>query len=128
MVHHRHQLDVREAEIGDVRRELVRELAPTETHPPRRRVELVDRDRPLELLACAALVDPIVVTPRVGRLVHDRGRLRRHLGLERERVRLLAPVEVVLVVVARRGTVDDPFPDPGFVDRLQDVDSQTSSR
>ena len=50
VVHHRQQLDVREAEVAHVRRELVGELAPAEALPPRRRMHLVDRHRPLERL------------------------------------------------------------------------------
>src|SRR6185312_416520 len=105
----------------DVRCELVRELAPAEALPPRRRVHLVDRHRSLERLLLPALLDPVRVEPLVLRAVDERRRLRRHLCLERDRVGLLAPVEVVLVALPDRGGLDDAFPDPGRVDRCQRI-------
>ena len=45
VLHHRHQLDVGEAELGDVRDELLGELAPGEPLAPRAGVDLVDRER-----------------------------------------------------------------------------------
>ncbi len=119
VVHDRQQLDMRETEVADVRRELVGELAPPKTFPPRRRVQLIRRHRPLELLLLAPRVDPVVVMPFVFGLEDHRRGLRRELRLERNRVGLLASVEVVLVVLPDRRVLDDAFPDPGGVDRFE---------
>ena len=53
VVHDGQQLDVGEAEVAHVRRQLIRELAPPEALPPGRRVHLVDRHRPFERLLLA---------------------------------------------------------------------------
>ena len=50
VVHHRQELDVREAELVGVGDELLRELLPAEPEPPRAGVHLVDRQRPAQRL------------------------------------------------------------------------------
>ena len=50
VVHHRQELDVREAEVAGVGDELLGELLPAEPQPPRLGVHLVDRDRLLQLV------------------------------------------------------------------------------
>ena len=98
VLHDRHELDVGEAEVGEVRHELVGELGVASR--PRRRVlapgaevHLVDRHRLAQAgVRRAALVHPVVVAPGVRRLEdHRRGR-GRDLGVERHRVGLLAPL------------------------------------
>ena len=79
--------------------------------PPRRRVHLVDRHRPLERLLRAPRVEPVGVEPLVLALEDDRRGLRRQLLLERERIGLLTTVEMELVALTCRRAVDDAFPD-----------------
>ena len=102
VLHHRQQLDVREAEVADVRRELVGELAPAEALAPRRRVHLVDRDRPLERLLRRAA--PRSSRRRATRTADSKTTDAVFGGsscLERDRVGLLVTVEVELVAAAR---------------------------
>ena len=124
VVHHRQELDVGEAEVADVGDELLGELLPAEPEPPRARVHLVDRDRLLQLVEAAAPLEPVVVGPLVAGAVDPRGRLRRDLGVEGERVGLQAqlPVgavhlELVRVPLGRLG--HDRRPDPGRALRLE---------
>ena len=94
VVHHRQELDVREAEIAHVGDELLGELPPAEPQPPRLGVHLVDRDRLLQLVEAPAPLEPAVVGPLVARAVDPRGRLRRDLRMEGERVGLQAQLPV----------------------------------
>jgi hypothetical protein len=124
VVHHRQELDVREAEVADVRRQLIGELPPAQAASvgraaPGRRVQLVGRQRPLQLLLRMARLDPVRVLPLVFRLEDHGCGLRRDLRLERNGVGLFASVEVVLVVLTDSRALDDAFPDPGGVDRFQ---------
>ena len=126
MVHDRQQLDVREPQVVGVGDELVGELLPPQAEPPRLGMHLVGRERPLEGVGTAAAFEPAVVTPLVARPVDPRGGLRRHLGIEGERIRLQAqlPVSAVnleLVAVALGRLRDDRRPDPRRADRLQPV-------
>ena len=93
--HHRHQLDVREAHVARVRRQLVGQLEVREravalerVQPPGAEVDLVDRDRRVDLRGLAPRCQPLGVGPLVRRLEDHRRRLRRQLGRERERIRL----------------------------------------
>ena len=92
MLHHRHQLNVRKAKIGDVRGQLVSQLQvaqrPVALHgiePPRPQVDLVDRHRPLVRLRRPPTLHPLHVTPNVARAVHDRVCPRHHHRAESER-------------------------------------------
>ena len=81
MLHHRHQLDMREAELVGVRDELAREL------PPRGRaatirVHLVDRERCFSGFDATATLDPGAVGPGEARAVDVRRVRRRHLGVK----------------------------------------------
>ena len=109
VLHDRHQLDVAEAEVRDVRHQLVDQLLPGQDLavplPPRRQVHLVDRHRLVDRLPCRAGLHPGVVAPLVGRLVDPARRRRRHLGPEGHRIGLLPPLAVGAqdhVLVARR--------------------------
>ena len=86
MLHHGHQLDVREAEIAAVRAELLRQLQIRESLPPGAEMHLVDRDRARVVVLCASFLNPAFVLPLVLRAVDDRRRLRRHLRRLRDRV------------------------------------------
>ena len=119
MLHHGHQLDVGEAEVLDVRAELVGELAPAEAAAPGRGVHLVHRHRPLERILAAPRLEPLVVLPDVVRLEDDRRRLRRHLGAKGVRIGLVAAVEVELVAVALRRALDDALPDAGVAEQAR---------
>jgi hypothetical protein len=127
VLHHRHQLDVREAELGDVVDERLRELSPALAEPPRAGVHLVDRERLSERVAAAAAPEPLVVAPHVGGAVDDRGGLRRSLRAERVRVRLppfdpVGAADRVLVRVPLARLRHDAFPDPRRADGLERVD------
>src|SRR5581483_777311 len=108
---------------GDVRGELLGELAPPEPAAPRRRVHLVDRDRTLERLRVSPGGEPRRVVPVVRRLEHDRGGARRLLGAKRDGIGLLAPVDVVLVALPRLRAVDGPLPDAGLGDGREGIDA-----
>jgi hypothetical protein len=123
MLHHRHQLDVREPEIRDIVGELVRQLQVVEraiaverVAAPRAEMNLVDRHRRAQRVTLRAALEPFGVGPFVARPIHDRRVCRRHLRVERHRVGLDAqPVllrpdlELVLRVVAEVG--DEELPD-----------------
>ena len=71
VLHHRHELDVREAEVAEVGRRGVGDLVPVVevaavVLAPRREVHLVDRHRPRRPAARHARGDPLVVAPDVG--------------------------------------------------------------
>ena len=111
--HHRQQLDVGEAHVLGVGRQLVGQLAVGQravalerVQPPGAEVDLVDRHRARRARSLAPLREPLLVRPRVLRVVHDRGGLGRDLGLERDRVGLQPDLAVRgedLVLVARAG-------------------------
>ena len=119
MLHDRHQLDVREAQVAHVRAELLGELAPAEAATPGRRVHLVHRDGALERILLPASLDPLGVLPDVVRLEDHRRGLRRHLGAKRVRVRLVSAVEMELVAVALLRALDDALPDAGLAEEAQ---------
>ena len=122
VVHHRQQLDVREAEVLHVRRELVGELPPPETAAPRRRVYLVDRER-------AGRAAPAPAAQRSSRrpttrsddssttdAVFGGGSAPNASGSA-----FSAPSTSRTCSAARRGAVDDALPDPRRVDGRQEV-------
>ncbi len=126
VVHDRHELDVREAELVGVGDELLREALPAEAEPPRLGVHLVDRERLLQRLGGLAARHPGAVAPFVARLIDPGRGLRRHLGVEGEGVGLQAqlPVRAVhleLVAVALRGLGHGRRPDPGGAEQLEGV-------
>ena len=113
MLHHRHQLDVREAEVGDVVGELVGELAVAQravalerVAPPRAEMHLVDRHRPAQRVGA---LRGARATPRRTRRASPRQTTRRvrrrHLGVEARAGRLQPQPAVVrpdLELVLRR--------------------------
>ncbi len=129
VLHDRHQLDVREAEVGDVAptarpraRGSERAVVLERVAPPRAEMHLVDRHRLAQRVALRAALEPLRVRPRVLRAVHDRRVRRRHLGRERDRVGLdaqpavlRAELELVLRPFVDAG--DEELPDAGRAER-----------
>ncbi len=88
MLHHRHQLHVGEAEVGDIRHELGGEIAPREALPPGAGMNLVDRRVARHRVGSAPPREPFAVRPGKPALVDDRCVLGRHLGEDGVRVGL----------------------------------------
>ena len=128
VLHHRHQLHVREPELLHVVAELVGEVAPPEALPPRARMHLVGGHRRAERIRSAPPRQPVVVRPRVARAVDDRRGGGRLLGAERERIRLetrdaVRAVDGELVGMPLARMRGDARPDPRRLLRLEDVDT-----
>ena len=99
VLHDRHELHVREAEVGDVGHERVGQLVPRVdlarvVLPPRGQVDLVGRHRLVDGLARATLLEPRVVAPLVLGLPDPRGGARRLLGVLGHRVGAVGPLPV----------------------------------
>src|SRR5690606_26277340 len=118
-------LDVREAEILDVRAELLGELAVAEEPavrgpPPGPEVHLVDRHRRMEPVAPRALGEPAGVAPLVPRRAGDDGGggrtvlepLPERIGLDPQRAGL-AVADLVLIERARVEPRHEELPDAG---------------
>ncbi len=115
VLHHGHQLDVREARLDDVLHELVGKVAPAEPLPPRRGVHLVGRQRRGQRVRRSAAREPVGVRPLVAGAVEHGGGLRRRLRPEGQRVGLeprlpvrAAHGEFVGLPLARPGSDADP--------------------
>ena len=133
--HHRQQLDVREAHVLHVCRELVGELEIGEravvlerVQPPRAEVDLVDRNRIAQRVVLMPARQPggVLVAPAVMRLEHDRRRLRRHLGLLGVRVGpqrqlTVGGQQLVLVAGARLHAGQEQLPDAVLAERAHRV-------
>jgi 1,4-alpha-glucan branching enzyme len=118
MRHHRHQLDVREAEPRHVRRQGLGQAAVVEAGAPRAQVNLVDRHRAVDAVALPAGCHPLVVAPHVPRLRDDRRGRRRHLGLAGQRIGAqgdpaVGAVDHQLVAVADPRVGHEQLPDAG---------------
>jgi len=94
VLHHRHQLDVREAGLDHVLGELLGQLDVGQARPPRAQVHLVRAHRLLVGPLLRPGGHPLAVLPLVHRLVHHRRGGRRHLGVLSQRVGVLDPVAV----------------------------------
>ena len=99
VLHHRHQLHVGEAELGDVGHEGVGQLVPgvealVVVLAPGPEVHLVGGHGGGHRLLLGAGGHPVRVAPGVGGLVHAGGGERWHLGVRGQRVGLVAPVPV----------------------------------
>ena len=126
----RHQLDVREPHAQHVLGQRVRQLAvahrPPVGPPPRAGVQLVHRDRRVQCVAPRALAHPRSVVPHGVELRDARGRARRQLGLQRERVGLVdakpaAAGHAVLVQLPGARTRDLAEPHAAVVRRRERV-------
>ena len=125
VLHHRHQLDVREAEAERVVGQLVRRLlvgqravALERVEAPGAEVHFVDRHGRGVRLGRLPRVLPGLVAPAVAGLEDDRPRARRQLGAQRERIGLEAhrPVRAPdrkLVGGAGGGLRDEELPHAG---------------
>ena len=123
--HHRQQLDVGEAQVLRVGRELVGQLGVGEravvlqrVQTPGAEVDLVDRDGLGQRLARVAVLEEraVVLAPGVPGLVDDRGGLGRNLGLLGIGVGLEQDLAVlgedlVLVALARADVGEEQLPD-----------------
>ena len=131
MLHHRQELDVREAEVLRVGAELRGELAVVERlvverAAPRAEMHLVDRHRAGVRLGAAATLDPLVVAPLVARAEDARRVARRLLGGERVRIgleqqRAVARRDLEAVERALGGVGHDGLPDAGHAALLHRV-------
>ena len=134
VLHHWHQLDVREAKAGDVIAQLVRHLAIREVSivflwdaHPRAEVHLVNGPRRGASVGPRPLAHPGPVAPVVGQIPYD-GRLSgRRLSEGRERVGLVhagaghTRMDVVLVQRAVADTRHEALPDPRLLTRVERV-------
>mmetsp|Transcript_21602 Transcript_21602/g.51265 ORF Transcript_21602/g.51265 Transcript_21602/m.51265 type:complete len:788 (+) Transcript_21602:524-2887(+) len=123
MLADRHQLDVREAEVGRVARKLLGQFVPgrelaRHPAPPRRRMDLVDADWRLAPVGPLALARQL---RRLGQGRDDAGRFGAQLraprigvGLERQQ-RAAAVDDLELVQVALGRMRHEDFPDAGLV-------------
>ena len=126
----RHEFHVGEAQLRDVRHELVGKLAvAVYVVTPTVRIYLVDRHGTLVRVGFRALGHPVGIVPMVFGLHHNRGRLRWHLVRAFHWVGLHLPsveyVEnLIFVFLAGRHTRDKDFPDAGgaeFAHRMADA-------
>ena len=132
MLHHRHQLDVREAEplavLGQARRKLAVRQPPVvllrRAHP-RAEVHLVHGPWRIAPVRDRAFREPRLVVPVVRQVPHDRCLARGRLGEGRVRVRLLdtrsghARVDEVLVHRPVLDARNESFPDARRLARLE---------
>ncbi len=129
MLGHGHQLDVGEAHVLDVGGQLGGELTVGErpvallgAPAPRRQVQLVDGEGPVEPVPGVAPSHPLAVTPPVAALGHHARRPRRLLGGEGERVGALAEVplggeDLELVALPGTDAGHEQLPDPRRAER-----------
>ena len=117
MLHHRHELDVRETQVADVVDQMLGEVDIAHAGAPRAQVHLVDRQGSRVRVALPLGLLPLPVVPLIVRVVDHRPRARRHLGPLCHGVGLVA-FHIVRtadpVLVCRSGTHpgDEEFPDP----------------
>ena len=128
MLHHRQQLDVREAERAHVVGDGVRQLAIAQVTvalfgdaSPRAEVQLVDRPGCAEGVDAGAPAQPVRIVPAIVEVPHDRCGARRLLGAKGVGIGLVGHeagargADVVLVERAGRHTGHHPFPDSRVV-------------
>ena len=127
MLGQRKKLDVGEAQVGDVRGKLGRQLAIGQESTavaaaPGACMHFVGRQRRGERVARTARCHPVGVAPLVIEIPHARGRLRRRLPRECERIALVGAIAVIarrdVVLVARTGAdaTNEAFPDARTID------------
>jgi hypothetical protein len=128
VLHHGHELHVREAHFDDVVAELMRHLAVRERAvvlvwhaAPGAKVYFVDRHRRIERVSGGAMAHPVGVAPFIGQVPHDGGRSRRRLAKVGvgvallHRVAAVARLNVVLVQRAVLNARDETRPDSGRI-------------
>ncbi|CAM5695611.1 hypothetical protein SCANM63S_01506 [Streptomyces canarius] len=122
MLGDRHQLDMREAHLLDVGRELLGQPAVRQPRPPGRQVHLVDREGGVVHRGVRPVRQPLPVTPLVVRGVHDRGGGGRDLGTAGQRVgaqgaRAVRAGDLELVQLSVADPRHEQLPDPGAAER-----------
>ena len=127
MLHDRQQLDVREAQVGDVVDEVLGELAVRQALSPRPEVHLVDAHRPVVGVAAGPSLHPGPVAPGVVGVVDDRPRVGRHLGAAGHRVGLgahdvVGAADLELVDVPDAHVGHEQLPDARGPDEAHRVD------
>src|SRR3990172_4182568 len=128
MLHHGQELHVGEAHLFNIWYKKVCKLtvgqmtaAPLRGPPPRTRVDLIDRDWPVEAVRLVTVLHPGMVFPLIGEVAYDGGRPWRRLPAKGKGVALVSAVtlmardDMVLVECAGLNTRNEPFPDPGPV-------------
>jgi hypothetical protein len=127
VLRNREELDVGEAEVGEVLRQSLGRLAVRQRpppavgvlgQPPRAQMALVDRHRSMQQVGGLPVGEPRCVLPFVAALGDNTRGRRRHLGGERERVRPQAHMSVLahhleFIVCARADLGHENLPDPG---------------
>ena len=108
MLHHRHQLDVREIHLAQVFGERPGQLAIAHRsivffeHPlPRSDVHLVDSHRRGEGVPLCADAHPLLILPVVVEVPHDRCSVRGRLRVNADGIRFVHPISVVAQRMAR---------------------------
>ena len=134
MLHHRHELDVREPQVVDIGGEFRRQFAVAEpavallhVAHPRAQVHFVHRNRRVPRISLVAQTHPLLVGPLVIEVPHDRARARRRLVMKPVRVGLVDPVhvksrtQVVLVDRTLAQAGDEALPHPRMFPRSHGV-------
>ena len=132
MLHHRHQLDVREIHLAQVFGERPGQLAIAHRsivffeHPlPRSDVHLVDSHRRGEGVPLCADAHPLLILPVVVEVPHDRCSVRGRLRVNADGIGFVHPIsvvaraDVVLVLRTLPHARDECFPDSGRAARLE---------
>ena len=127
MFHHRHQLDVGEAEVLDVVDQVLGQVAVALALAPGPEMDLVDAHGSVVRVGRRTRGHPVAVLPRVCRGRHHRGGRRRLLGGTGHRVRLgpsgaVGAEDLELVAVALGHARDEELPDAGGAQRAHGVD------
>ena len=129
MLHHRHQLDVREVHLLHVISERLGDFAIAHRTiidtPPRSEMHFIDRLGSGECVALAPRRHPIVVAPLVVEVPHDRCRLRRSFVMHPEWIRFIDAIvieardDVVLVDRPFREIGNETFPQSRLAAQLE---------
>ncbi len=126
VLHHREELDVGEAEVGDVVDQVLGEVAVALVLAPRAEVDFVDAHRAGVRVRGATALHPAVVGPLVLRPGHDRAGRRRGLrglghGVGLGAHDVVGAADLVLVARALADSRHEELPDPGLAQQAHRV-------